>query len=232
MSDAETRERIKPMGADGTLVIDGIRLHYLEYGSGPLPLVIVPGITSPAISWEFVALPLSGSFRVIVLDVRGRGLSDPAGPGGYSLGHYAADLAGVGRALGLGRAAVLGHSMGARIVAATAAYDPEALGSTIIVDPPLSGIGRDPYPFPLDVYVSALHEAQAGATADDMRRYYATWPERELQIRADWLDTCDERAVVETYCNFHVEDFFDYWPRVPAPTLFVRGAESRVVTPR
>jgi N-formylmaleamate deformylase len=119
--------------------------------------------------------------------------------------------------------------MGARIVVATAARNLGLAEATIVVDPPLSGPGRAPYPFPLDVYVNALAEARRGATADDMARYYPTWPRRELEIRAQWLATCNEEAVVETYRNFHQEDFFDYWPSVPSPVLFISGAQSPVV---
>jgi N-formylmaleamate deformylase len=120
--------------------------------------------------------------------------------------------------------------MGARIVAAAVADDPELAFATIVVDPPLTGPGRPPYPFPLQVYVDALHESRAGATADDMARYYPTWPRRELEIRAQWLATCDETAVVETYNKFHTEEFFEPWSRVPAPVMFMHGADSPVVT--
>ena len=33
---------------------NGIRQHYLRYGGKGSPLVLVPGITSPAITWGFV----------------------------------------------------------------------------------------------------------------------------------------------------------------------------------
>jgi N-formylmaleamate deformylase len=224
------RTRIEPVGRSQKAKLDGVTLHYLEYGSDGPPLVLVPGITSPAITWEFVALPLSSRFRVLVMDVRGRGLSDRPASSTYTLPEYADDLAGFVEAAGLDRPFALGHSMGARIVAAAATLFPGVLGPIVVVDPPLSGLGRPPYPFPLEVYVNALHEAQAGTTADDVRRYYPTWPERELRIRADWLATCDERAVVETYCNFHIEDFFEYWAQVAAPVLFLRGANSPAVT--
>jgi N-formylmaleamate deformylase len=62
-----------------------------------------------------------------------------------------------------------------------------------------------------------------------MRRYFPTWSERELQIRAEWLPTCDETAVVETYENFHAEDFFAYWTDVRPPVLFLYGLDSPVV---
>jgi N-formylmaleamate deformylase len=224
----DTGTRIAPLGRSAFVDVNGLRLHYLTYGESGAPLVIVPGITSPAITWEFVAAPLSNEFRVIIVDTRGRGLSESPSSG-YTLREYADDLIGLVRGVGLVQPVVIGHSMGARIVAAAAADMRQAFGPVVIVDPPLSGLGRDPYPFPLDGYINALRQAQAGASADDMRRYYPTWPDRELRIRADWLSTCDERAVVETYCNFHIEDFFDYWPAVVSPALFLYGAESPVV---
>ena len=207
---------------------NGIRQHYLDYsGDGP-PLLIVAGITMPAACVEFVALPLAQRHRVISVDPRGRGLSEqPAS--GYALTDYADDLAALIEAIGLERPIVLGHSMGARIAAALAVYHPEAVGSLILADPPLTGPGRDPYPVPLDPYVDSLRKAQAGATADDMRPAFPTWPVEHLALRARWLGTCSETAVVETYENFHTEDLHALLPKIRVPVLFVYGAESPVV---
>ena len=220
---------IQARGASRFVEANGIRQHYLEYGAGPVELVIVPGITSPAITWEFVAEELAASCRVLTLDIRGRGLSDrPASD--YSLPEYAADVAGFIGALGLQRPVVLGHSMGARIVAALGALHPGTHGPLIVVDPPLTGPGRDPYPTPLASFREQLAEAYAGTTAEAVSRFFPGWTETALQLRAEWLGTCDEYAVVATYENFEREDFFGYWRRLPAPLLFVRGGESPVVT--
>jgi N-formylmaleamate deformylase len=62
-----------------------------------------------------------------------------------------------------------------------------------------------------------------------MRRYFPTWTDEQLQLRAEWLPTCDETAIVETYRNFHEEDFFAYWKRLRSPTLFLYGEESPMV---
>jgi N-formylmaleamate deformylase len=217
-----------PRGSSAYITVNGLRIHYLEYGQGEVDLVVIPGITSPAITWEFVAEKLSRDYHVYVMDVRGRGLSDKP-PSGYDLSDYAADTAGLIRALNLDRPVVLGHSMGARITAALGTLFQGLPGSTILADPPLSGPGRAPYPIPLVSFVNSLREAQAGATAEDMRRYFPTWTEEQLRLRAEWLATCDETAIVETYRNFHEEDFFPYWERLRAPILFVYGEESPVV---
>jgi len=209
----------------------GMRHHYLEYNGGGDPtIVILPGITSPAITWEFVAEELAGDgARVLVTDVRGRGLSDTPADG-YDLKQYADDAAAIIRDAGAERPIVLGHSMGARIAAALAAQHPDLVGPMIVIDPPLTGPGRAEYPTPLDAFRQQLKQGYEGTTAEEVGRFYPRWPQRELEIRAEWLASCDENAVVKTWENFHTEDFFDVWPAVRAPILFMYGEESPVVT--
>ena len=217
-------------GESGWVEVDGVALHHLEYGAGDPAIVVVPGITSPAITWEFVSEQLARDTRVIALDIRGRGLSDhPIDD--FSLSRYAADVAGVIAELGLARPVVLGHSMGARIATALGATYPEAVGALIVADPPLTGPGRDPYPTALESFREQLRAAVAGTTAEEVRGFYPRWSERELEIRAEWLQTCDEHAVAETWRNFHTEDFFELWRVVRPPLLFMYGAQSPVVTP-
>jgi N-formylmaleamate deformylase len=213
-----------------TIDVDGLELHLLDYPGAEPAIVVAPGITSPAIAWDFVVRALDVGRRFIVLDVRGRGLSGRPADGRYTLPAYAEDVEAVVDGLGLERPTLLGHSMGARIVVAAAARRPDVAGSVIAVDPPLSGPGRPPYPTTLESFRAQLWQAQAGISADDVRALYPAWPERELELRARWLETCDEEAVVRSHEGFHSEDFFDYWPLVVPPVSFVYGGDSPVVT--
>ena len=195
---------IRPRGRSDFAEVGGLRLHSLSYGeAGRQALVVVPGITSPAITWEFVAEELASDYRVIVTDTRGRGLSQRGPTGTYTIPSYARDVAELVRVLGIERPIVIGHSMGARAVAGLAVLHPSVARGVILVDPPLTGPGRAPYSTPLEDFVSTLRSARAGATADDMRPYFPTWTEEQLALRADWLATCDEEAVVESYANLH-----------------------------
>ncbi|UQS25193.1 alpha/beta hydrolase [Amycolatopsis thermalba] len=208
-----------------------VRLHLLDYGPADgIPLLVLPGITSPAITMDFVARELTGLVRPIVLDVRGRGLSDSAdtGPEGYDLATYATDVAAVASGLGLDRPVLFGHSMGARIAAAATARC-EVRG-TILADPPMSGPGRGPYPTTLEAFLGQLDQARRGTDADEVARSWPRWPRREQELRARWLSSCSRTAIAATHAGFESEDFFDHWPHVPAPAVLLYGGDSPVVT--
>jgi len=77
---------------------NGIRQHLIHHaGRGP-SLLVVPGITSAAITRGFVAERLRYHFDVHVLDVRGRGLS-LAGDLDYSLDAMARDIVAITAAI-------------------------------------------------------------------------------------------------------------------------------------
>lgn len=205
------------------------RLHFLEHGDAPAPpLVVLPGITSPAKTWEFVAVELARDFRVLTMDLRGRGLSDVGED--FRLPALARDIAESLPQLGLERPAILGHSAGGRVAAAFGALYPDLRGPLVIADPPLSGPGRAPYPTPAEAFADSIRIARAGgATADDMRPFFPTWTDEQLALRAEWLATCDPHAVSEVHRGFQEEDFFAYWSELAPPTLFVWAGDAPVV---
>jgi N-formylmaleamate deformylase len=218
----------KPVGKSGYVDRDGLRLHHLEYGDAGPTVVIVPGITSPAATWEFVSLELARDYRVITLDIRGRGLSDTP-PAGYSLEDYAGDVNAVIKQLQLQRPMLVGHSMGARIAAAAGVLHHGAAGPVVLADPPLTGPGRGTYPMALEAFMDQLQAARSGAAPEDLLRYFPTLTPEHLTLRARWLPTCDENAVRESWLNFHREDFFPYLRELEPPVLFMYGADSPVV---
>lgn len=231
MVDTALEAELEALPAASRYVDAGdVRLHVLDYGGGGVPALILPGITSPAITQDFFVRELLPELRPIVVDLRGRGLSGTPADGSYGLDDYAADTAAVVRGLALERPLVLGHSLGARIAAAFAVAHPDLAGELILVDPPLSGPGRAPYPMSRQAFVDQLREAKAGTTPDAIRAYFPHWPQAELELRARWLPTCDEAAVVATHEGFEREDFFALWPRLSGSPVLIRGGASPVVT--
>ncbi|MGD3106058.1 alpha/beta fold hydrolase [Streptomyces sp. YGL11-2] len=91
---------------------------------------------------DFAARELTDLVRPLVVDVRGRGLSDgaapgPGGGGGYGPAAYAEDTEAVIAALAPGRPVLFGHSTGARIAAVVAARGKAATGGSVPADPPI-----------------------------------------------------------------------------------------------
>jgi N-formylmaleamate deformylase len=211
---------------------NGLRHRVLQFGEpGAQDLLLLPGITMPALGAAFLAQALSDRFRVCVPDLRGRGESDRAPSGGYTLADYAADADGVIDALELSQPVVIGHSLGARIAAAHAAlFDRSRLGAVVLVDPPTTGPGRPPYPTPRSSFVEQLAQAKRGTTVEELRTFYPRWPVAELELRRTILATCDEQAVLESYTGFENEDFMSLWERLEQPALLIRGGDSPVVT--
>ena len=214
---------------------NGIRQHYLRYGgaggerAARPAVIVIPGITSPAITWGFVGEVFGAAFDTYVIDVRGRGLSEASDALDYSLDAQAADVLALAAALKLDRYALVGHSMGARIAARAALRATAALESVVLVDPPVSGPGRRAYPGKLPWYVDSMALARKGTDAEGMRAFCPSWTDEELRLRAEWLHTCDERAILASYEGFHTDDFHADAAQLKVPTLLMTAERGDVV---
>ena len=94
-------------------------------GKGPEPAILaVHGITANSRCWDTMAHELAGGRRLVALDLRGRGGSDKP-EHGYNLDNHCGDIDGVLDHLGLERAVLMGHSLGAYICLAYAATRPQ-----------------------------------------------------------------------------------------------------------
>jgi N-formylmaleamate deformylase len=214
---------------------NGIRQHYLRYGGADGEratrdaVVMVPGITSPAATWGFVGERFGRQFDTYILDVRGRGLSEASESLDYGLDAQAADVIAFARALGLARYAIVGHSMGGRIGVRAARSRPQGLTRLVLVDPPVSGPGRRPYPAQLPWYVDSIRLARQGIDIEGMRKFCPTWSEAQLSLRAEWLHTCDERAIVASFEDFQNDDIHADMPKVAVPVMLMTAGRGDVV---
>ncbi|MGF1699456.1 alpha/beta hydrolase [Photobacterium makurazakiensis] len=215
----------------GNVHANGIRQHYLRYGGKGPKVLIVPGITSPAITWEFVAERFATQFDTYVLDVRGRGLSSSGPELDYDLDTCAKDIVDFAQAMKFDEYTLVGHSMGARFAIRAEAMSQTGCTQLVLIDPPVSGPGRRAYPSKLPWYIDSMAEATAGCDAEAMRKYCATWTDEQLTLRAEWLHTCDEKAVRVTYDGFHNDDIHQYIPNITIPTLLMVAGKGGVIEP-
>ena len=213
------------------IAANGIRQHYLRYGGKGPVLVLLPGITSPAITWGFVGESLGLTFDTYIFDARGRGLSSSGAGLDYGLDAMADDVAAGIAALGLADVSLLGHSMGGRIAIRAVRRHSLALKRLVLVDPPVTGPGRRQYPSPLSWYVDSIRLAAGGCGVEEMRCFLPTWSDEHLRLRAEWLHTCDEAAIVRSYEDFNRTDIHADLPHVATPTLLMVAGKADVIRP-
>ncbi len=119
--------------SQGDVITNGMRMHYYRTGGDKPPLVLCHGFSDNGLCWTRVTRQLEADYDVIMIDARGHGLSEaPEGP--YGPQAQAADLAGLIRALGLQRPAVMGHSMGGATTLHLCAGYPELVSRAILED--------------------------------------------------------------------------------------------------
>jgi proline iminopeptidase len=109
------------------------RLHVTERGAGELALFVLhggPGLDHTMFGSYLDAL--GDRCRLLLVDERGTGRSQPAPPATWGLAQHAADVEAMAGALGLERYAVLGHSYGAFIALQHAVDFPGSPAATIV----------------------------------------------------------------------------------------------------
>ena len=120
---------------DKFVTVNGLRLHYLDWGSeGKPPLVLLHGGSAYAHWWDFVVPELAHNFHVFAPDQRGHGDSDHTSPPAYATRHYVSDLREFMHALGLHRPVLMGHSMGGHNSVIYATQYAQDLSALILVD--------------------------------------------------------------------------------------------------
>jgi pimeloyl-ACP methyl ester carboxylesterase len=123
----------------GEFVHDGHRLVYDEYGTGPRPFLLLPGLLLPRLMHRPLAQALAErGNRVITLDLLGHGDADqPEDMWRYSMPIFGAQAIAALDHLEIERAVVGGTSLGANVTLEAAARAPERMQGLVIEMPVL-----------------------------------------------------------------------------------------------
>lgn len=127
---------------------DGLKLHYRDY-AGPAdkpPVLCLHGLTRNARDFAPLAEHLAGNWRLIVPEMRGRGMSEYAKDvTTYSPRTYVADVEALLEQLGIERFVSIGTSMGGLMTMLMAAADADRLAAVVLNDigPELDPAGLD-----------------------------------------------------------------------------------------
>jgi epoxide hydrolase 4 len=114
--------------------INGIKIHYVEQGSGQLVLLL-HGFPEFWYGWRKQIPELSKHFRIVAPDMRGYNLSDkPKYIRDYNIEILAKDVADLIAALGAKTAVVVGHDWGGAVAWAVASLYPEVVHKLVILN--------------------------------------------------------------------------------------------------
>lgn len=233
-----------PDARDLAVQANGLRLHLLDWGGNGDPLLFVHATGFLAALWHPIAVQFTGDARVLGLDLRGHGDSEPGDSYYWSV--FPDDLGSVLKALALGPAVLVGHSVGGAAAALCAARYAPLVRALVLVDPVI----YPPYAYehPETALRSDLFQRAA--------RRRRSWPSREamresLGVKApfnawrpDIFDLYVQEAVRETHggqvtlkCAPETEAAiyqetlrFNLWPElasVRAPAIVLRGIAER-----
>src|SRR5215207_10357129 len=125
------------------VVANGIRIHLVEQGEGPLVL-LVHGFPESWYSWrhQLPAIADAG-YRAVAIDVRGYGRSSqPRAIDQYRMIAHVADNLGVVAALGEEQAVIVGHDWGSPIASTSALLRPDVFRALALLSVPYSPRGR------------------------------------------------------------------------------------------
>lgn len=227
--------------------VNGLNLHYLDHGTEGKPaLVCIHGLTGNAHNFDALAPHLNGAYRVIAVDVRGRGDSAWGPAGEYTPQNYMADLAGLLDALRITRAALIGTSMGGMISMVFAGGYPERVEKVVLND-----IGPDIDPAGIARIQSYVGTAPSEfADLSEVLAYYREIypPIRKLgqEQQLEWVKWSVKPAPngklvwkmdpeIRRPARGSAARPLDMWTpfaRIEAPILVVRGAESDILARR
>ena len=117
--------------------VNGIRMHYVEAGSGPL-VILLHGFPLLWYSWRKQIAPLAAAgFRVVVPDQRGYGqTSAPPNVDDYDVTHLVGDVVGLIEALGEKSAVVVGWDIGTIVASHAALLRPDLVRAVVLVSAP------------------------------------------------------------------------------------------------
>ena len=227
---------------------DGIRLHYRDYPGDPAkpPILCLPGLTRNARDFDAVARRLSPEWRVVAVNLRGRGDSGYAkDPMSYVPLTYVQDIEGLLGELGVDSYVAFGSSLGGIVAMLLAGTARETVKGVLLND-----VGPDIMPEGLsrirsyvgrsNTWPTWIHAARAVADANgDVYPGFALEDWLAMAKRLYRLNSAGrivldyDMKIAEPFRVPGNEAGPDMWRTLDVlkavPTLIVRGAKSDVL---
>ena len=210
---------------DGYADSNGVKIHYVTTGTGPL-VVMIHGFPDFWYTWRHQMEALSGQYQVAAIDLRGYNLSDkPAGEENYDMRLLIGDVAAVIKHLGREKAIIAGHDWGGAISWQFAFHMPQMVEKLIILNlPHPNGLSRE----------LATNEKQKANSAY-ARRFQSPDSHKALTAEglAGWVkDPAAKEKYIEAFKRSDFNSMMSYYRRnYPKEPYEARVSPQRVNVP-
>jgi pimeloyl-ACP methyl ester carboxylesterase len=212
-------------------------LHNTDMNDGDV-IVMVHGFGANKDNWTRMADYLTPEFNVYAIDLPGHGESSKPLDIGYSLEEQTARLASILKSMGIGRAHIIGNSMGGAIAALYAAHYPELTKTATLLDP----AGIIEYKSELIDMVMGGDNPLIPTKPGDFKRLMDFALEEKPFVPWPILGVMEDKAIANQEVNKVIfkaisdsgfeADFSNALRDIQAPVLVVWGRDDRVLNYR
>lgn len=227
-------------GEDGFADSDGVKIHYVTMGKGPL-VVMIHGFPDYWYTWRKQMPVLAQDFQVVAIDQRGYNKSDqPEGVENYTADKLVGDVRAVIKHFGKEKAIVVGHDWGGMVAWMFAMTHPEMLEKLVILNlPHPKGLMRELRDNP-DQHKSSAYARnfqKPGAAAALTPEALAAWV-KDPEDRKKYVSAF-QRSSIEGMLNYYkanyprapYDDSERMYPKIQSPVLMFHGLDDWALLP-
>ena len=227
-----------PGYADRFITVNGLRLHYLDWGSADKPaFIMLHGISRVAHQFDHIAPFFAANYHVIAIDMRGHGDSAWSPADAYVVEDYVKDLEAFVSQLDLRGLTLLGNSTGGRVVQVYAGLHPDRVARLIVED-----VGPERTNEIASAFTRQVENEKDGWASEEelvasLMKSNARTPEPILRSYAHFASKPreDGRIVWKRDPNlakgFVPTELWRFVNQIKCPTIYILGGASRIVPP-
>lgn len=228
------------LGEEGFADSNGVKIHYVTAGEGPL-LVMIHGFPDYWYTWREQMPALAKHFKVVAIDQRGYNKSDhPEGIDNYKVDKLVGDVAAVIKHFGEEEAVVVGHDWGGMVAWATAMNLPSMVDRLVILNlPHPTGLARELANNPKQQEASqyARNFQKEGAEAALTAEGLTFWITDDV-AKVKYVEAF-KRSSFEGMLNYYkanyprqpYEEPKGQLPKVQCPVLMIHGLKDTALLP-
>ncbi len=228
-------------GEEGYVDSDGVKIHYVTMGKGPL-VVLIHGFPDFWYTWRAQMPELAKHFQVVALDMRGYNKSDqPEGVENYKVDKLVGDIDAVVKHFKADKAIIVGHDWGGIVAWSYAMAHPDKTDKLVILNlPHPKGLARELANNPQQQKNSqyARNFQQPDAASKVKPEMLAFWV-KDPQAREKYIEAF-KRSSIEGMLNYYKANYprepYTYdeeqkYPPIKCPVLMFHGLKDVALLP-